>query len=95
MLLYEDMVDFVSLILDGSIWDLVIRIMQPLKTKIPSLSNHIRETNFHGIPTHHHSKTSNRNHHHQSLNFTQELVANLHQTSMCLHIRRHKKTPTK
>ena len=73
----------------------VIKTQLLLKIRILSISSHIKETNFHGIPTHHHSKTSNRNHHHQSLNFNQELVTNLYQTSMCLYIRRHKKIPNK
>ena len=72
----------------------VIETLLPLKIRILSLSSHIRETSFHGIPIHPHNKTSNRNHH-QSLNFNQELLANLRQMSMCLHIRRYKKTLTK
>ena len=87
---------FTTPITGGPTQVLVIRIQQLLKIKILSPSNHIRETNFNGIPTHHHSKIFNHNHHHQqSPNTIKELVANLHQMSMCLHIRRHKKTPTK
>ena len=66
-----------------------------LKIRILSLDSHIRETKSHDIPIYPHNKTSDRNHHHQLLNFNQDLLTNLHQMSMCLHIRRHKKTPTK
>ena len=86
---------FTTPITGGLTQGLVIKIQLLFKIRILFLSSHIRGTSFHGIPIHPHSETSNRIHHYQSLNFNQELVTNLHQTSMCLHIRRHKKIPIK
>ena len=55
---------------------LVIRIMQPLKSKILSLSNHIRETN--SIGTNIKDIPIQLNNHHLLLpSFTREAVANL------------------
>ena len=86
---------FTTPITDGLTQGLVIETQRLLKIRTLFLSSHIRGTSFRGIPILPHSKISNRNHHYQSLNFNQELVTNLHQTSMCLHIRRYKKIPIK
>ena len=91
------MAGFITPITGGFTQGLAIGTLLLLKIRILFLGSHIRETKPHGIPIHPHNKTSNHNHNHnhQLLNFNQDLVTNLHQMYMCLHIRRHKKTTTK
>ena len=85
------MVGFITLTHDGPIRDSAIKTLQQHKIQIPILSIPSRGTSSKGIPIPHNNQF--HNHHHQYSNFNKGLVANRHPMSMCLPIRRHKRTP--